>query len=112
VANAAEVSRKRFNYAATANLYSDDVTISAIVGSSNPGQYSGDGSSANVGIIVGPIVGGVAGITGLVVLGIAAYFAYKYIVHYRGRGSVNFGPTIDGEGALIPLRPLHISVVF
>ena len=65
---------------ATANFYSDDVSISQIFGTSSTGGYSGDGSgsSPNIGIIVGPIIGGVGALTGAVVAGIVAYTVYKY----------------------------------
>ncbi len=77
---------------ATANFYSDDVSIAQVFGLSNAGQEnSGDGGSTNIAIIAGPIVGGVAGLTGLVVAGIAGYFAYKYFVNrHRTGGSVNY----------------------
>ena len=85
---------------ATANFYSDDVSISQIFGTSSTGGYSGDGSgsSTNIGIIVGPIIGGVGALTGVVVIGIAAYFAWKYFARHRGIGSVNYSPDVAPVG--------------
>ena len=79
---------------ATANFYSDDVSISQIFGTSSEGGSSsnGDESSTNIGIIVGPIMGGVGALTGIVVVGIVAYFAWKYFARYRGSGAVNYSP--------------------
>ncbi len=82
---------------ATANFYSDDVSISQIFGASSTGGYSGDGSgsSTNIGIIVGPIIAGVGALTGAVVIGIAAYFAWKYFARHHGIGSVNYSPEME-----------------
>ena len=49
-------------------------------------------SSPNIGIIAGPIIGGVGALTGIVVVGIAAYFAWKYFARHRGINSVNYSP--------------------
>jgi len=65
---------------ATANFYSSDVSISEIFGSSSSGQYEGDGgSSIDVAIIAGPIVSGVAALTGLVIAGIITYVALAIV---------------------------------